>query len=113
MHELSLCESVLAEIELESQRHVFDRVKGLTLEVGALAQVDLESFRFCFDSVMKDTLAEGAVLKLVNKEGSAWCRVCQQRVPVNEYFDPCPCCGILPLTDIQGQSIIIRSLEVV
>ena len=62
MHELALCQEILAILEAEARRRRFTRVRAVRLEVGAFACASPDAIAFCFDAVMHETLADGATL---------------------------------------------------
>ena len=112
MHEMSLCESVLAILEREAQTQSFQRVKTVWLEIGALSCAAPEAMTFCFRAVTRGTLAENATLEIVRAPGRAWCMDCSESVTVNERYDPCPLCGGYQLQVTGGDELRIKELEV-
>lgn len=72
MHELSLCESVIALIEKKAVKEAdapLLRVVKITLAIGAQAGACPEALAFCFPFVAKGTLAEDATLAFENASG--------------------------------------------
>jgi len=112
MHEMSLCESVLAIIDRMAQQQGFRRVTVVWLEIGALSGVEPEALRFCFDAVTQGSLAEGARLEIIDAPGEAWCGACERNVTVNQWYDACPCCGRHPLSFVSGDQMRVKELEV-
>lgn len=112
MHEMSLCESVLAIIDRTAQRQGFRRVTAVWLEIGALSGVEPEALRFCFDAVTQGSLAEGARLEIIDAPGEAWCASCECNVTVSQWYDACPRCGRHTLSFVSGDQMRIKELEV-
>lgn len=112
MHEMSLCESVLAILENEAKTQHFQRVKTVWLEIGALAGVEIDAMRFCFDIVCKDTVADQAALEIVSVPGQAWCFHCQTQVNVTQRYAECPLCGQYQLQINDGEQLRVKELEV-
>lgn len=112
MHEMSLCEGVVQILEQEAERHAFERVTKVRLEIGQLAAVETEALRFSFDVVARGTLAEGAALEILPVPGSGWCFDCSQTVPIASRLDDCPLCGGSKINPTGGDELRIKDLEV-
>lgn len=112
MHEMALCESVVALVEDEATRHAFTRVTRITLEVGTLGHVEPDALLFCFDAVSHGTVAEGASLRIVRIPGAGWCPDCAKTVPLQQRFDACPMCGRHDVQMTAGDELRVRELEV-
>ena len=112
MHEMSLCEAVLAVLQQQAGQQNYKRVKTVFLEIGALAGVEVEALRFSFEVVVQGTLAEQARLEIIQVPGSAWCLACGQAVEVQKLYDACPECGSFQLQTSDGQQMRIKELEV-
>lgn len=112
MHELSLCESLLAILEEEARRQCFARVQRIRLEMGALSCAEPEAMRFCFRAVSRGTLAEDAALELIERPARARCRQCGRESQVRDRFAVCAGCGASGLAIESGTELRIRDLEV-
>lgn len=112
MHELALCQSILAIVESEARGHEVHRVRAVRLEVGALACASAEAIAFCFDAVTRDTIAEGATLELVRTPGEAWCLDCGARVAIADRHQPCPKCDGIALSICRGDELRVTEVEV-
>lgn len=112
MHELSIAENLIEMLEENSLTDHFTKVTKITLEIGILAGIETSSLLFCFDAVAQNTLAEGALLVIESKPAIGICQHCQQQVSVASYYDPCEYCSQLSVKILQGEEMIIKSLEV-
>lgn len=112
MHEMSLCEGILATLQEQARLHGFDRVRRVRLEIGRLACVEPEALRFGFDVVMRGSLAEGAALEIERPPGRAHCFDCGASVEIADRLAPCPACGGGRLSPTGGDEMRIRDLEV-
>ena len=112
MHEMALCESVIAAIEDSAVANHFTRVRKVRLEIGRFAGVEVSALRFGFDVVARGTLCEGAELVVLEPKGRAWCFDCSETVELDERLDPCPLCGGLRLQPVSGNEMNIKDLEV-
>jgi len=112
MHELSIAASLIDMLEENGLAHHFTKVTKITLEIGVLAGIEGNALLFCFAAVAQNSLAEGAQLVIESKPAIAICEHCQQQMSVATYYDPCPHCGQLGVKILQGEEMIIKSLEV-
>jgi hydrogenase nickel incorporation protein HypA/HybF len=112
MHEMALCEGVLAIIAEEAKRHNFARVRVVRLEIGKLGHVEPQALRFCFGAVSRGTIAESARVELIDVPGEAWCMRCSKIVAVTQRLDPCPVCGGYQLQVTAGDDLRVKDLEV-
>lgn len=113
MHEVSLLESILETLEIQAQQQHFEKVKQVTLEIGALSCVEAQALRFGFDVVMKGSLAEQAELKIIHIKGLGYCSHCQSEVELETLHDPCLKCGRFGIDVIAGDSMKIKELAVI
>lgn len=112
MHEMALCESVIAILEDEAVKQDFVRVSTIWLEIGTLSHVEPEAMRFCFAAVARGTLAEDARLVIERPAGSAWCMECGRSVVIDSRTETCPECHGFQLQVTGGGDMRIRELEV-
>lgn len=112
MHELSLAENILQQIEDAAIAQPFNRVKTVWLEIGQLACVEQESLRFFFAVVTESSIARQARLEIIGIAGQATCMQCHLVVPIAAYHETCPHCGSYVLQVTQGDGMRIKELEV-
>ena len=113
MHELSVCESILAVINERAEAEAFSKVNRVRLEIGPFSCVETEALRFSFDVVASGGIADGASLEVIEMPATGWCQPCARTVPVKERYDPCPTCGRYGVTITGGDELRITDLEVV
>ena len=111
MHEMALCESLVAIIEERAMAGRFRQVYSVSLDVGVLAGVEIEALRFGFRAVARGTVADGAELKIHAATAHARCSSCQWEEHVTEPLILCPACGgLLYMTG--GRELRISEMEV-
>lgn len=112
MHEITLCKTMLEMVlhHLTGKKSLL--VKKICLEVGLLTCIDVPALRFGFEVVCQGTAAEHAVLEIVTVSGQAQCTKCNLLIEIENYYDPCPSCGQMPLTVIKGDELRLKSMEV-
>ena len=112
MHELSLLEALIQDLEDARRGQGFRRVVEVHLEVGRLAGADPEALRFAFEGATPGTVAEGAALVLVEVPGRGHCRACGRDVAVEARFLPCPVCGAAAVTLTGGTELRLKEIVV-
>lgn len=113
MHELSLCQDILETIQRRTTNMDYSRIKSVTLEIGELSCVEKFSLLFSFDVIAKGTIAEHAILNINEIKAKAWCLICKIAVPVSQFYEPCINCGNLTGELVQGNELIVKSMEIV
>lgn len=109
MHELSLVDEIL---RISADASGGRPVTRVVLEVGQLSCVSAEALQFCFDSVKAGTVLEIATLELHSIPGLARCQDCGVDYVLEELYQPCQC-GSCRRTLLQGQELVIQSVECV
>ena len=112
MHELSLMAGVFNIIEDVLGQHDIKSVTHVRLVVGELTNAEPEALKMAFEAYAKDTKAEKAELEIVRMPVVARCQHCQQEflVPGLAFF--CPHCSCAGLEIVQGEELMLESLEV-
>ena len=112
MHELSIAQNMIEEIERQAPLNGFTRVLGVTLEIGSLSHVEVDAMKFCFDSAVMDTIAEGASLQIQKVPAIALCKQCNTEQTIEARYDCCSSCGEFGLEVLSGEKVSIKALEV-
>ncbi|HZD66374.1 MAG TPA: hydrogenase maturation nickel metallochaperone HypA [Acidimicrobiales bacterium] len=107
MHELGLCEAVLAATR---QRAAGRPVAGVRVRVGAFQAVDAAAFGQGFALVATGTEAEGAHLDLVVVPAQVRCRACGTETHTADPLVLCPGCGAPDLDTEGGDDLVLESL---
>lgn len=112
MHEMALCQGVIAALEQAANEQGFTQVLGVRLQVGKLVALEKSQFESSFQLLSKNTLAENARLEIVEVAGEGYCPHCQSKVQVTSLYSTCPQCKEWGVDIIQGRELKINSLEV-
>lgn len=113
MHELSLAESLIEQVERAVEAAGAGRVTALHLQIGRLSGVDADALRFGFDVAARGTRLDGATLAITMLPVVIYCPSCQAEVELPD-LQPfrCPRCGT-PSADVrQGREMTIETVEV-
>ena len=112
MHEMSLMGGVFEVIEQTLSLHEVKRVLQVKLKVGELTNAEPEALEMAFEAYSKDTLCEGAELIVERIQVRGRCRKCQHVFTVKTMFFLCPNCQNTSIEVIQGEELLLESLEV-
>lgn len=113
MHELSIAESLVGQVEDAVRADGAARVTAIHLRLGALSAVDPDALRFGFDVAAQGTLLDGAVLVIEPVPAAIYCAACEEEVELLTIQQfRCPRCG-RPSADLRrGRELLIESVEV-
>lgn len=108
MHEIGLCESVLAAVE---RRAGGRRVDGLTVRVGTLLRVVPDAFAQAFELVAAGGVADGATAELVFVPVRGRCRQCGESFESHDATPACPACGSVSVARDGGDDLVLESIR--
>lgn len=108
MHELGLCEPIVAAVERQAAGR---RVTGVRVRVGARHAVVRDSFEQAFTVAAGGTVAEDAAVDLVVTPAVATCHSCGRRTEVVDPLAACADCGGVGVEVSGGDEIVLESIE--
>ena len=111
MHEFSLVQDILTKVLEVSREHGGLRVTRVALEGGALCQVVPDLLHFAFDASVTGTPAEGAALDYTEAPARILCTNCERTFEPEDVFWLCPACGAGGGRVLEGNDLILQSVE--
>jgi hydrogenase nickel incorporation protein HypA/HybF len=108
MHEFGLCEAI---VDAVCRRAAGRRVARVRVRIGAMHRVDKESFRQGFSWAGSETEAANAAVDLIVTAVRAVCASCQTEATFEESATLCPRCGAADMNIVQGNELILESIE--
>lgn len=108
MHEIGLCESVLAAVERRAEGRP---VAGLTVRVGTLLRVVPEAFAQSFELVAAGSVAEGATTELIFVPVQGRCDDCGHMFESHDATPACPSCGSVRVAREGGDDLVLEMLR--
>jgi hydrogenase nickel incorporation protein HypA/HybF len=111
VHELSLCQNLIDQLEALVRQHGAVSVARLEVEVGALAGVEAVLLADAFSLARLGTVADSAELVTRVVAPRVRCRQClaENDTPPNRLS--CPDCHSMDTDLIQGQALILARVE--
>lgn len=108
MHELGLCDDVVAAVERRAAGRPVRRVR---VRAGCLLHVHPGAFEQSFAIAAAGTVAEGAEAELVVEPLQVRCAACGRTGSATELVEACPGCGSLDVELAGGVQLVLESLE--
>ena len=112
MHELSIVEALIEQVEREVRRSgQTGCVMRLELRIGRLSGVCPHSLRFAFDLLAPETSLAGAEMHITEPCAVCSCGTCGARTEIDELVAQCPRCGATDIHFEGGQDMLLESIE--
>lgn len=114
MHEISLVQSLIENLENLRKEHMAQKITNITVIIGRLSGVVIDSFNFAFDALKKEFESlKNANLIIEIPTNDTYCPVCnfiynQNNLRTN--FFVCEQCGA-PLISSGDNDIILKQVE--
>jgi hydrogenase nickel incorporation protein HypA/HybF len=110
MHERSLVQSLLRQVNDLAREQGAVRVAAIRLSVGEFAGVEPELVRLAYDDMVGDTPLCGAELVMDRVALEARCEACGQEFVVEAFRFECPGCHSVNTTVVRGEGLILESI---
>jgi len=111
MHEFSIVQSLMQLIEQQAVEHGARRVTRVVVKIGKFSGVEPHLLKTAFDTFKAHSIAETAELDIQLQELELRCQVCGHTFQPQEMRFICPSCQSREVTIIQGQEMMLMSLE--
>ena len=110
MHELSLAQSIVRSAQSVARQHGRE-LRGVNLAVGSLSSVSLPTLEFCMRLVLEQEGLEGVSVRVREVRARARC-ACGEEYVADDLFTGCPRCGGFERDVVDGQDVVVESIEV-
>jgi hydrogenase nickel incorporation protein HypA/HybF len=112
MHEFSIIQSMVPQIEEFLTQGKYRKVNKIVLDVGVMSGVIQDALEFAYDICVKGTTIEGAALSIRMIPVTASCEKCFLKFEVHDYSYACPQCNGTDLKLLTGNELTIKEIEV-
>ena len=113
MHELALCQALIAEVEAVARRHRAGGVAGVRLLVGPLSGVEPALLQSAFPLAVAGTAVEGAVLSIERSPVRVACERCGAGSEALPNRLVCAACGDWHTRILSGDELTLASVELI
>lgn len=111
MHELSICQALMTQVERIAANNPATRVVSIHLGVGPLAGVEEQLLRNAYPLASVDTAAEGAELLIQSTPVCIRCTTCEKESEVKPNRLLCRHCGDWKTRLISGDELVLIRVE--
>ena len=111
MHELSVCNALLGQLESIARDHPGSLVSGIVLRIGPLSGVESDLLRRAWPLAAAGTVAAGADLAIEQAEVVVRCSECDAESIVRPNRLLCTRCGDFRTRIVSGDELILQRVE--
>ncbi len=111
MHELSVCQGLIREVERVAAAHDACEVVALSVAIGPLSGVEPELLARAFEIARAGTIAERAMLQVETMPVVVECRVCGAESLVSAQALICGTCGSFEVDLKSGDELLLKRVE--
>lgn len=111
MHELSICQALLDQVERIAAEHGASRVERILLRVGPLSGVEAPLLRHAYPLAAAGTLAEHAELIIEPAPVRVSCADCGAETEATPNRLLCGACGGFKTRLVSGNELLLANLE--
>lgn len=111
MHELSVCQSLLSQVEGIARERNAQAVTSITIGVGALSGVEAQLLQNAYPIASAGTIAEQAQLIIESLPVRIRCNQCGSESDAQPNKLTCKNCGNWQTTLISGDELMLMSVE--
>ena len=112
MHELSLAEALVEQVNNILAEQQAARVHSITLIMGELSGVERDAFEFAFPVAVENTCLEGATLHIQERKAVVKCHDCGRESTPDIPFIQCRHCGSRNVDIVSGREFAIQTMEI-
>ena len=111
MHELSVCQSLISQVEGIASERQAQSVSSITISIGALSGVEPELLKNAYSIASAGTIAEHAQLVMQHSPIRVRCNECGSESDALANKMVCKACGDWRTTLISGDELLLMSVE--
>jgi len=111
MHEVGIATAIVEKASEVSRAHGDRAVSRVTMRIGALRQIVPDTLSFVFEAVSRETPVAGAELECEWVPVRVECAGCASAYAPEEAFWVCPSCGERGGRVIEGDELLLVSVE--
>jgi hydrogenase nickel incorporation protein HypA/HybF len=109
MHEYSIVQSLMEQIDVHARQHGAVAVHRVSIRIGELSGVEPDLLRSAYELVREHTLCAGAPLEITPVAAAWGCRACGTPLAAGAVLR-CAACGA-PARLVAGDEIVLDRIE--
>jgi len=111
MHELSLCQALLDQVDSVARQHGAVAVHRISLSIGPLSGVEPDLLAHAYALAKAGTVAENAELELARSPVTVQCADCGAETDVAPNRLRCGVCGANRVALVRGDELLLTRVE--
>lgn len=111
MHELSVCQSLLDQVNTIAAEHHATSIEKIFLQIGPLSGVEPELLQSAFPIARADTIAAGAELVIQRMPVQVRCKTCHAETAATLNRLLCGECGDWRTELLSGDELLLERVE--
>jgi hydrogenase nickel incorporation protein HypA/HybF len=113
MHELSVCQAMITQVETIARTHGARGVRRVYLSIGPLSGVEPQLLAQAFPLACAGTVAQQAELNIESLPVRVHCDTCGEETPARPNRLVCGVCGDWHTHIISGDELLLTSVELI
>jgi len=111
MHEYSIVQNLLDLCEQNASTHNCTKITKVVIKIGRLSNVEPALLKTAFDTFKDETIASNSELVIIDQKVVVECKNCGLTNELPEHDYCCPNCKSYETTVIDGEELLLMSLE--
>lgn len=111
VHELSVCQALIAEVERIATSHGALKVQLVKLRVGPLSGVEMQLLEHAYPFASTGTVADGSTLEIERGSLKVQCGACGLETEAEPNLLSCGACGSCLTTVVCGEELTLMRVE--
>ena len=111
MHEYSIVQALLEQCEHYAGENEAEKITKVVVKIGRLSGVEPHLLEIAFNTFKEKTFCDGAEFIMNLQPVVIRCNGCQEETTLEELHYRCPQCGSIDVTVLDGEEMLLMSLE--
>jgi hydrogenase nickel insertion protein HypA len=111
MHEYSVVQALLDQIETIAGEHGAEHVTKVVVKIGVMSGVEPHLMKIAFNTFKEKTVCDGAEFVMNLQSLTVACRECGAQSELEEVYYRCPRCKSLEVDVVDGEEMYLMTLE--
>ncbi len=111
MHEYSIVQALLEQVETISYENKARQVTKVTVKIGVMSGIEPHLLDIAFGTFKEKTVCESAEFVMNIQPLTILCQECRVQSELEQIHYCCPQCGSLNVEVIDGEDMFLMSLE--
>ena len=111
MHEYSIVQALLEQCEHYAEENDAEKITKVVVKIGKLSGVEPHLLEVAFETFKEKTVCDGALFVMNIQPLVIRCKICNATSELEDSCYCCPQCESIDVTVIEGEDMLLMSLE--